>query len=135
MLFLFFSSYESDHNTRILFVLISFRFSSESVCNINSTFGNCCVNFFENLQHFFFDVSIGFIVWHWYTMDFQVLSSAILFQFIQLGIQFGIFFFKIPASFLELSIFFFEVIHIASDCGDLFEYIRKLILKRFKFFS
>jgi len=54
-----------------------------------------------------------------YAMYFQVLSSAILFYFIQLRIQFGIFFFEIPVSFLELSIFFFEVIHDASDSGDL----------------
>ena len=32
---------------------------------------------FENLQHLVFDFSIGFIVWHWYTMYFQVFSSAI----------------------------------------------------------
>jgi len=74
-----FSSYESDNNTRTLFVLISFRFSSESVYNINSIFGNSCVNFFENLQHLVFHFSIGFIVWRWYTMYFQVLSSVILF--------------------------------------------------------
>jgi len=56
-------------------------------------------------------------------MDFLALRSTILFHFIHLRIQFGIFF-TIPVSFPGLRILSFEVIRITSDSCDLWIYQR-----------
>jgi len=111
--------------------LISFRFSSESVYNINSIFGDSCVNFFENLRNFSSTSALVLLS----GIGIPWISKFCLRSYCcsSVGSQVWHFFFKIPVYFLELSIFFFEVIHIASDSGDLFEYIRKLIFKTFKF--
>jgi len=42
--------------------LSNFKFSSESVYNNNSMFGDSCGKYFENMQQLFFNFSISFLL-------------------------------------------------------------------------